>query len=768
MRRLRHVLFAIVTMIVLAIVGGFWWLCGTLPQTDGELIVEEINTTLIILRDGDGVANIRAKSERDATFGLGFVHAQERFWQMELARRVGSGRLAEMLGARALPADRYFRTLGLAHVAEHNLAALSAETRNLLTAYAAGVNAYLTSHDGPLAIELALLRHTPEPWRPSDSIIAIQMMATQLAGNAAEEAMRAKLLKRLSPEQVATLWTNDAAAPRPWLAGLDDGVLERTLAALPPPPPADVGSNNWVVAGWRSTNGKPILANDPHLRLTAPTTWYLAHLSAPGFNVIGATIPGIPVVVVGRNRDTAWGVTNTGTDVQDLFVVDEDDVIGVREEAIGFGDDSGTIIVRETAHGPIISDVRAEHADIIAPGQAIALRWTMLDGDDPTIQAGFALARASSVDDVRRALRDFHGPMQSFVMADSAGAIAFLAAGRVPVRAAGDGWLPNNGEGAWGPDIPFDELPAARNPAAGVLFSANQRIVASDYPHFLTYDWAVPYRARRIADVLGDGETFASDDFRRLQNDTLSLMARDFLPRLLAGSLSVRGEAIRPDLAAWDRTMAPDRPEPLIFHAWYRALVARIFADELGEEFSRLNSRRPLAVERVLDEEPEWCDDVTTDEAETCAGQIARALDDGLDWIAAEYGSDVAAWRWDAAHIAISRHALFSKIPVLKHLFEITRPHGGGPYTVMQANTRIDNADAPFAEVHAAALRSIFDLSGPDTTRAIVHTGQSGHRLSRHYDDLADRWAAGELLSLPMTAQAVDAAAVHHLILRPR
>jgi penicillin amidase len=214
--------------------------------------------------------------------------------------------------------------------------------------------------------------------------------------------------------------------------------------------------------------------------------------------------------------------------------------------------------------------------------------------------------------------------------------------------------------------------------------------------------------------------------------------------------------------------MAPDRPEPLIFHAWYRALVARIFADELGEEFSRLNSRRPLAVERVLDEEPEWCDDVTTDEAETCAGQIAGALDDGLDWIAAEYGSDVAAWRWDAAHIATSRHALFSKIPVLKHLFEITRPHGGGPYTVMQANTRIDNADAPFAEVHAAALRSIFDLSGPDTTRAIVHTGQSGHRLSRHYDDLADRWAAGELLSLPMTAQAVDAAAVNRLTLRPR
>ncbi|MDP7174493.1 MAG: penicillin acylase family protein, partial [Alphaproteobacteria bacterium] len=261
MRRLRHVLFAIVTMIVLTIVGGFWWLCGTLPQTDGELIVEEINTTLIILRDGDGVVHIRAKSERDATFGLGFVHAQDRFWQMELARRVGSGRLAEMLGARALPADRYFRTLGLAHVAEHNLAALSAETRNLLTAYAAGVNAYLTSHDGPLAIELALLRHTPEPWRPSDSIIAIQMMAMQLAGNAAEEAMRAKLLKRLSPEQVATLWSNDAAAPPPWLAALDDGVLERTLAALPPPPPADVGSNNWVVAGWRSTNGKPILAN---------------------------------------------------------------------------------------------------------------------------------------------------------------------------------------------------------------------------------------------------------------------------------------------------------------------------------------------------------------------------------------------------------------------------------------------------------------------------------------------------------------------------
>lgn len=767
-RRLRHILFALLGMTGLGMVGGTWWLSGTLPKVDGEVAVGGLYAELMVLRDGDAIAHIRAHTERDAYFGLGFSHAQERFWQMELARRVGSGRLAEMLGERALPADRYFRSLGLAHVAKRNLAAVSETTRTLLAAYAAGVNAYLDSHAGPIAIELALLRHTPEPWQPTDSIIAIQMMAMQLAGNAAAEAMRAKLLKRLTPDQVATLWTNDAPAPPPWLAGLDDAMLERTLAALPAPPPADVGSNNWVVAGRRAANGAPILANDPHLGLTAPTTWYLAHLSAPGFDVIGATIPGIPVVVVGRNRDAAWGVTNTGTDVQDLFVVDESDVTATRTEVIAHGDRTETLSVRETAHGPIISDVRPDHAAIAPPGQAIALRWTLLDGDDPTIQAGFALARATSVDDVRRALRDFHGPMQSFVMADGSGAIAFLAAGAVPVRANGDGWLPSNGDGAWAGSVPFEDLPAARDPASGALFTANQRIVAHDYPHFLTHDWAVPYRARRIAQALGDAETFSTDDFRRLQTDTRSLMAQDFLPRLLAGPLSLRGEAMRSGLAAWDGTMAPDRPEPLIFHAWYRALVARIFADELGEDFPRLNSRRPLAVARVLDDEPEWCDDITTEPTETCPAQIAAALDDGLDWIAEQYGSDVADWRWDAAHVATSRHALFSKIPVLKHLFEITRPHGGGPYTVMQANTRIDNEDAPFAETHAAALRSIFDLSDPDSTLAIVHTGQSGHRLSRHYDDLADRWAAGELLTLPMTAEAVEGGAVHRLVLRPR
>jgi penicillin amidase len=277
----------------------------------------------------------------------------------------------------------------------------------------------------------------------------------------------------------------------------------------------------------------------------------------------------------------------------------------------------------------------------------------------------------------------------------------------------------------------------------------------------------VPYRARRIADVLGAAETFSTDDFRRLQTDMRSLMAEDFLPRLLAVPLSLRGEAIRPGLAAWDGTMAPDRPEPLIFHAWYRALVARLFADELGDDFATLNSRRPLAVARVLDDERDWCDDITTDAPETCDEQIAAALDDGLDWIAEHHGADVAAWRWDEAHVATSRHALFSKLPVLKHLFEITRPHGGGPYTVMQANTRIGDEDAPFAETHAAALRTIFDLSDPDSTLAIVHTGQSGHRLSRHYDDLADPWAAGELLSLPMTMEAVEAGAVHRLVLRP-
>jgi len=767
---------AVLAILAVAIVAGAWlWLRASLPILDGEIVVAGADGTVEILRDDHGIPHIYAGSDGDAYFGLGFVHAQDRLWQMELTRRAGAGRLAELFGARALPHDRYFRTLDLAGIAERNLANVTDDARALTEAYAAGVNAALASWDGSWPIEIALFGSAPELWSPIHSILAIKMMAVQLSRNASEEALRWALSERLTRDQLETLWPdNSDAGPRPdGHATLDSELARRVLAALPPPAPSHVGSNNWVVAGHRSESGNPILANDPHLGLTVPAPWYLVHLSAPDLDVIGGTIPGIPAVVVGRNHTTAWGVTNTGPDVQDLFFVTNDDVIDERTVEIAVkGDDSVTHTVRRTRYGPIVSDAGLPYDEIAGPdGRGLALSWTALADDDISISAGFGLAQAPSVDGMFEAARAFHGPQQNFAAADSDGHIGFLSAGRVPVRRNHDGWLPTDaatGDGDWIGFIPFEDLPRAVDPESGMLLTANQRVTPPGYDHFITRGWDIGYRAQRIADMLNASERHNVVEFQAMQTDTLSLMAREFLPILLAVEpADAHASTLRDMLSNWDGEMAVDRPEPLVFQAWYRELVRIVLQDELGADFRRYFGRRPATLRRILNGEPEWCDNQKTEAQETCDEQIAVALAKASNWLTETYGDNPVDWRWGDAHKAVSRHSIFSSIPVVKSLFEIVREHGGGPYTVMQANTRIANDSDPFRESHGASLRTIFDLNDADSTRAIIHTGQSGHVLSPHYADLADMWAAGDYLTLPMTRTAVDAATLHRLTLIP-
>ncbi len=776
MKWLRRIVAALAILVVAIVAAGWLWLRASLPVLDGEITVAGANGPIEILRDAHGVPHVYAESEADAYFGLGFVHAQDRLWQMELARRAAAGRLAELFGPRAIPHDQYFRTLDFAGVAERNLKHVLESAQSLIGAYSAGVNAALGVWDGPWPIEIALFGAEPEPWLPHHSILAIKMMAVQLSGNASEEAFRWALSDRLTPEQLATLWPDNAdGAPRPegHAAAPNVELAERTLAALPVPAPSHVGSNNWVVAAHRSKTGAPILANDPHLGLTVPATWYLAHLSAPGLDVIGGTIPGIPAIVVGRNAQVAWGVTNTGPDVQDLFVVTDDDVIEERTVQIAMrGAESVAHTVRRTRYGPIVSDAGLPYDRMAArSGQSIALSWTALADDDTSIAAGFGLARSASLDDAVEAARDFHGPQQNFAMADVAGAIGFVSAGRVPVRRDHDGWLPadaSTGNGDWTGHIPFEALPQARDPASGAIMTANQRVTPEDYDYFITRDWDIGYRAQRIAYLLGASEKHDVDGFAAMQTDTLSAMAREFLPIMLKVEAPDDQTAVLHQmLAEWDGHMIAHRPEPLIFQAWYRALVRRVLQDELGANFPRYYGRRPATMRRVLGGETTWCDDQSTETEESCEQQIGAALSEANTWLVETYGDDPTAWRWGTAHKAVSRHAIFSSTPVVKRLFEIVREHGGGPYTVMQANTRIANEREPFRESHGASLRTIFDLRDADSTRAIVHTGQSGHVLSPYYADLADKWVVGEYLTLPMTRGAVETQAAHRLVLTP-
>ncbi|HEX5079121.1 MAG TPA: penicillin acylase family protein, partial [Geminicoccaceae bacterium] len=741
------------------------------------------------------------------------VHAQDRLWQMDFRRRVGSGRLAEVLGPAALPTDRFMRTLGLARAASASLAHLRPDTVVLLEAYAAGVNAYLATRSGPLPLEFLILGYQPEPWTAVDSLVWMRVLALNLSGNWRDELLRARLARRLSPEQIADLWPadeadtpitlaasaparpasrSDAAPFRAAAAAVDDAVLQlaRRLpadalaAALPTAPPSGMGSNAWVLAGSRTASGAPLLANDPHLGLSAPGPWYLAHLAAPERELIGASMPGLPGVVLGHNGVIAWGFTNTGPDTQDLFVERLDPAdparyltpegsapFATRDEVIRVkGGEAVSLRVRETRHGPVLSDLLPTAGLVLERDQVLTLRWTALAEDDVSIEALLDLGAARDWPTFVAAARGNGAPQQNVLYADTAGHIGFIAPGRVPIRARGDGRWPVpgwTGEFDWQGTIPFAQLPRALDPPDGAFVNANNRIVTGDYPYLLTADWEPPFRARRIVEALAERGNDL-DSFARLQADELSLLVRDLLPLMLeAPAQSEAAAAARARLAAWDAVMRPDAAEPLIFAAWYRELSRKIYADELGDLFYAYWGVRPQFMEFVLRRRQLWCDDVDTAAVETCAMQATTALELALADLKRRFGADPAGWRWGAAHPARMQHAVFKDQPLLGWLFAIEHPSGGDNVTVNVGHYRPADEVDPFASVHAASYRALYDLADLEGSRFVASTGQSGNPLSPHYRDLSDLWADGRTIPMSTRPETYGPGAIGRLTLTP-
>jgi penicillin amidase len=777
-------LLGLVVLSAAGLGGGYLWLRSSLPQIDGEIAVDGLSAPVTVVRDQWAIPHIEAQNLFDLSFAEGFVHAQDRLWQMEFRRRLGAGRLAEIVGAAALPTDRFMRTLGLYRRAAASLAHLAPETRARLDAYAAGVNAYLATRQGPLPLEFLLLRHLDlEPWTPADSLVWLRLMALDLSVNYQDELLRARLAQQLSDEQIADIWPGYPAGAPVTLVELARRLPAAQLAAaLPAPAEGAEGSNAWVVAGSRSATGGPLLANDPHLGLEAPGVWYLAHLRAPGLELTGATLAGVPGIVLGHNGRLAWGFTNTGPDTQDLFIERTDPAdparyltpdgsvpFQVREEVIRIkGGAPATITVRETRHGPVLSDLLPDAERLFGAGEVAALAWTGLADDDRTLDALLGLNQAHDWPSFVAATRQVGSPMQNILYADTAGHIGFIAPGRVPIRRGGDGRWPVPGwSGAydWQGEIPFAALPRALDPAAGVIFNANNPIVPADYPYLLTADWEASYRARRLEELLA-GESYELADFAAMQLDQLSLLAQDVLPIMLgAEAQSPAAAAAMSELRAWDRVMRADIRAPLLFAAWYRELSRLIYADELGELFGRFWGVRPRFMERILKRRQVWCDDVTTLEVETCAALAARALELALADLTRRFGADQAAWRWGKAHPARMEHAIFQGQPLLAWLFEIAPPSGGDGTTLDVGHYVPRNERDPFASTHAPTFRGLYDLADLARSRFIAITGQSGSPLSRHYRDLTALWSVGG--SVPI-AEGDGSRALGHLRLRPR
>ena len=791
MRWFVRVIAALVVLIAIIVGAGYLWLRGSLPQIDGRIEVAGLSGPIEIVRDRNDIPHIFARSAIDAQFGLGFVHAQDRLWQMEMNRRIGAARLSEVVGDAGLAVDRFLRTLGIYGHAERTFDNLDIETRAGLEAYAAGVNAFLETRGGPLPPEFLIVGHTPEPWRPADSLVWIKMMAWDLSGNWGGELLRARMARRLTPRQIDELYPpypeDGIVALAEYAALLGDLPLDALQAALPPPPNPNNGSNNWVLSGERTATGKPLLANDPHLGLGAPSLWYFAHLNAPGLDVIGATLPGVPTVVLGRNSRIAWGFTNTGPDTQDLFIERIDPAnpatymtpegslpFETRHEVISVKDGEDEILnVRETRHGPVISDILDVAGEAVAEREVLAFAWTALRDDDLTAQAGRKLNQARNWSDFVAALRDFHSPQQNIVYADVDGNIGYYAPARVPVRHPDNtlagrmpapGWT---GTHDWVGFIPFNELPHAFNPAVGAIATANNRIVPDDYPYFITSEWAAPYRAERINELLNAREKHSIQSFKDMQSDVLSPLARIFLPYLLEAQ--VTGETASQALTllrAWDGTMDRDRPEPLIFSAWYRELTRLVYADELGDLFYDYWGFRPIFMANVLSGDGQWCNDISTGPRETCAGQISLALERALSALQDEHGEDIGDWRWGKPHRAHSEHRPFSGQPFVGALFDIDLPSSGDAETLNAARFRISDLEHPFRQFHGASLRAIYDLGDPNRSLFIHSSGQSGNILSG-YRNFAEAWRNVDYVPMTTDRREIEIDAKGTLILEP-
>jgi penicillin G amidase len=793
--------------ILVFLTGAYFQVRGALPPYSGHVEAAGLKAPVEVLRDKNAVPHIIAGSIEDAAFGLGYVHAQDRFWQMELMRRLGQGRLSEIIppavaGSGLIDTDRTMRGLGVYRQASESVNALSPGTRTLLESYAAGVNAWLADDDQQFGLELTVIkllsggRYRPDQWRPADSLVWAKLMALGLDGNWRAELLRLRLAQKIGDNGVKFLIepsgdNADATLSivRAATKGIDlerlyrgtDNIATRKREA----------SNEWVLSGAHAVSGKPLLANDPHLALTFPGIWYLARLIGPGFDIRGASSPGSPAIVLGHNGTIGWGFTTTNLDSQDLFVerVDPTDPsryitpdgarpFAVRDETINvLWGNPVPLRVRQTRHGVVIDDFIARRTDdpnvpgLTPAGHVLALQATALDGADTSAEGFARLGLAQNWDEFLTAARKIVSPMQNIVYADTAGNTGLISPARVPMRRKGDGSMPVpgwTGEYDWAGFVPFDALPRVYNPASGILVNANARVVSDYYRYFITRDWAQPYRQRRAGQLLREVERHPVYGMIVIQADNLSLDAVDMVPVLLKSApRNPRAAKVHDLLGRWNNFMLASRAEPLIYTAWITELQRGLLADELGNElYESLASPSVPLMMRILREQPGWCDDGGTRVTETCDDAIALALERALDGIARLQGPDIDKWQWGSEHLAVHRHPLFDGVPLLRDLASVRFPSDGGAQTLNRAQPSY-LGKRPFDAVHGAGYRAVYDFADLENSRFAIPLGQSGNMLSPWARNFVDRWQALKYIEIGGTRAEAARTAVGTITLTP-
>jgi penicillin amidase len=771
MRVLRKVVLGILVFVLvfaMLLAGGAYlvFIRGTFPQTDGTLPVAGIQDPVQVYRDQWGVPHIYAENEHDLYFAQGYVHAQDRLWQMEFNRRLGAGRLSEVLGESTLDSDRFLRTIGLYRAAQADLKLLPAEVVNGVQAYADGVNAFITTHQNKLPLEFTLLRFKPEPWTVTDTLVWGKVMAMSLGGNWESEIERQQLIAILGEDKVLELLPSYPGegpfiipAEARSYSYLDSALRNsyREVKELTGLTGNYQGSNNWVVDGTKTATGRPLLANDTHLGIQMPAIWYEVHLVAGDLDVVGFSFPGAPGVIVGHNRDIAWGVTNVGPDTQDLYVEKINPANPNQYEFMGQWEDMTVIeemirvkgrsdpeklTVRLTRHGPIMTPVVSDATE------QLALRWAALEGGG-LFHSVYLLDRASNWHEFRMALQHWQAPSQNFVFADKDGNIGYQMPGSIPIRAKGQGLVPVpgwTGEYEWTGYVPFGELPYVYNPSTHYIVTANNKVVPDAYPYFISAEWAEPSRAQRISELLQESDMLTVDDMRNIQADTYSIPAAKLMPYILAlgpdGWLQERAFNF---LRVWDFRMEKESGAAGIMDAILWRTLVNTFGDELKDvdvsDTAWMGAVTGL-FNIIQERDNPWFDDVRTPEVEDRDAILRRSVQEAMEFWRRRFGDLVgnldSQWAWGKVHTATFAHPLGSVKP-LDLVFN------RGPVAARGSWCTVDAAAysaGDFTVRVLASLRQIVDVGEWQNSRSQHTTGQSGQPLHKHYDDMIRSWEA--------------------------
>lgn len=782
------------------------------PEYEGKINVQGIFSEVAIYRDEYGVPHIFAENEQDLMFAAGYVQAQDRLWQMDISRRAGEGRLAEVLGSSAIGFDRLFRTLNLSAIVSKIEAELPPEVSSALIAYSEGVNTFIRDHQGKFPIEFDMLGYEPELWKVKHSLLLSRLMAWDLnlawwvdltMGELRDKfgLERAKELLPVYPSEAPVIVkgkfqekkiqkkTSHDLLDTPNISGFKNLVQQyRNYFGIDG---SAIGSNAWVVSITKSASGKPILANDPHLGLPAPSKWYEMHLSAPGWNVAGSAIPGTPFIVIGSNDRIAWGLTNAMIDETDFYVVTTDSInpnmynyekklipIKSRDEVIYIGkDDSLEFTIRETHHGPIISDL---HPSLLTKvniqNKLVAMRWCGFEISQESY-AFYLINKANNKEEFENGLKHFAVPGQNFIYADVEGNIGYWTAAKIPLRGNFNptfvlsGW---SKEYEWKGFVNFDQLPKLWNPPEQFIATANNKI-ADNTSYFISNLFMPPSRIERINELLNESNIFSVEDFKRMQLDYVSPHARKLTKQITntfdenPTTDSEINSALE-YLNNWDFKHSPTDIAPTIFNMFFVKLIHNTFEDEMGKDilndYMFFSAVPIIVVDKLFSADTSgWFDNINTEVIETKSDIIKKSLSDALKQLRTEIGSEIKNWQWGVLHSVTFEHP-FGKRKPLDKVFNIGPfPVGGSANTI---NNGEYNLNSSFKNVVGPSTRQIVDMARPSSRFSVITTGQSGQPFHKHYSDQTLLWLNGDYKNVLMDREEIENSGWNKLILAPQ